>query len=324
MTEDAPARVYSKRKQTFYSRFIELLSNHDKVLLVGADNVGSSQMQQIRKSLRPTGATVILGKNTIMRRAIRDQNSQGKLMNMQCILPKLVSNVGFVMVPESASLGDIRTQILEQKINKQAKAGAISPCEVIVEAGPTGMEPTKTSFFQALNIPTKINKGQIEIINNVTLLTEGEKVGPSEAVLLQNLGLKPFKYGLSVKYVFENGTIYDAKVLDITDEDVVKKFNNGVATIAALSLAIGFPTEASVPHSLRNGYKNLMHIGLACENYSFKEIDDLKALLSDPEALKKAQEQAAAQTTGGDNGSGDKPAEEEEEEEEEFGLGGLF
>ena len=41
-----------------------------KVFIVGADNVGSKQMQQIRISLRSKGE-LLMGKNTMMRKAIR-------------------------------------------------------------------------------------------------------------------------------------------------------------------------------------------------------------------------------------------------------------
>lgn len=68
--------------------------------------------------------------------------------------------------------------------------------DVKLTAGPTGLEPTQTSFFQALGIATKINKGSIEIISDVKLCTQGEKVGPSEAVLLTKMGIKPFAYGV--------------------------------------------------------------------------------------------------------------------------------
>ncbi len=49
---------------------------------------------------------------------------------------------------------------------------------------------------QALNIPTKINKGCVEITGDVHLIKEGEKVGGSEATLLSKLGIRPFSYGL--------------------------------------------------------------------------------------------------------------------------------
>ena len=54
---------------------------------------------------------------------------------------------------------------------------------------------------QVLNIPTKINKGTVEITTNVALIKAGDKVGASEATLLAKLGIKPFSYGLIVKHV---------------------------------------------------------------------------------------------------------------------------
>lgn len=51
-------------------------------------------------------------------------------------------------------------------------------------------------LLQALNIPTKINRGTVEIVSDVHLIKEGEKVGGSEATLLSKLGIRPFSYGL--------------------------------------------------------------------------------------------------------------------------------
>ncbi|PIO27471.1 hypothetical protein AB205_0071820 [Aquarana catesbeiana] len=48
----------------------QLLDDYPKCFIVGADNVGSKQMQQIRMSLRGK-AVVLMGKNTMMRKAIR-------------------------------------------------------------------------------------------------------------------------------------------------------------------------------------------------------------------------------------------------------------
>lgn len=54
---------------------------------------------------------------------------------------------------------------------------------------------------QALNIPTKINKGCVEIVSDVHLIKTSEKVGGSEATLLAKLGIKPFSYGLVIQKV---------------------------------------------------------------------------------------------------------------------------
>ena len=49
------------------------------------------------------------------------------------------------------------------QVEAPARAGAIAPCDVKIPAQNTGLGPEKTSFFQALSIPTKIAKGTIEI-----------------------------------------------------------------------------------------------------------------------------------------------------------------
>jgi hypothetical protein len=54
-------------------------------------------------------------------------------------------------------------------------------------------------------------RGTIEITADVQVIVTGNKVGPSEAVLLSKLGIKPFTYGLVVKYVYDNGALYDPK-----------------------------------------------------------------------------------------------------------------
>ena len=56
------------------------------------------------------------------------------------------------------------------------RAGALAPVDVVVPAQNTGMGPEKTSFFQALAIPTKITKGTIEIIKDVELIKVGDYV----------------------------------------------------------------------------------------------------------------------------------------------------
>merc|ERR1712205_115487 len=108
-----------------------------------------------------------------------------------------------------------------------AKAGVIAPCSCTIPKGPTGLDPAQTSFFQALNIATKINKGSIEIINDCTVITEGLKVGTSEAALLTKLNMKLFEYGLAIKWVYEGG-IFSPDVLKITDAVLMASFSAGV------------------------------------------------------------------------------------------------
>merc|ERR1712142_738613 len=118
------------------------------------------QMQQIRISLRGHGV-VLMGKNTIMRKAIRGHLEHNPLL--ENLLPHLKGNVGLVFTKKD--LSEVRTILLENKVAAPAKAGAIAPVNCVIPSQNTGLGPEKTSFFQALAIPTKITRGTIEILN---------------------------------------------------------------------------------------------------------------------------------------------------------------
>lgn len=149
---------------------------------------------------------------------------------------------------------------------------------MVVQPGNTGLDPSQTSFFQVLNIPTKINKGTVEIITPVELIKKGDKVGSSEAALLAKLGIRPFSYGLVVESVYDNGSVFNPEVLNLTEDDLVEKFAAGISMITALSLAISYPTLAAAPHMFLNAYKNVLAMALATE-YSFPQAENVKEFL---------------------------------------------
>ncbi|GJQ10328.1 hypothetical protein GpartN1_g5135.t1 [Galdieria partita] len=311
----------AERKASYFERIITYFEKFDKVLVIGVDNVGSNQLQKLRQALRKD-CEVLMGKNTMIRKALKSHLSKNPALEK--LLPHLVGNVGFIFT--NGDLKQVREKIAENRVPAAAKAGTFAQCDVVIPAGPTGMEPTMTSFFQALNIPTKINKGQIEIQSDVTLLKEGQRVGNSEQTLLQKLNIKPFKYGAVIHVIYENGVIYEPKVLDIGEEEISQVTKEGIHNIAAVSLAIGYPTQASVPYTIISSLKNLFAVSLVSD-YTMPQAVQLKDLLDNPDAL--AQMVVNVLPTGGASvGTGGASKQEEkqeqpqeEEEDEDLGLG---
>jgi len=306
-------------KASYFTRILALFDEYPKCFLVGVDNVGSKQMQEIRQAMRGHGE-ILMGKNTMIRKAIRD-NLQSEPPAK--LLPLIVGNVGFVFTKED--LSDIRNKLLENKRGAPAKAGALAPCDVKLPPQNTGMGPEKTSFFQALQIPTKISRGTIEILNEVHLIKVNEKVGASEAALLNMLSIQPFSYGLIVQQVYDSGNIYSPEVLDITSEMLLSRFQQGINNIAAVSLEIGYPTKASIPHSIANAFKNLLAVA-AETDVTFEEAKQVKEYLADPSKFAAAVKTAAPTGTAVAAAStAAAPAKEEEKEESDEDMGfGLF
>ncbi|XP_014288341.1 large ribosomal subunit protein uL10 [Halyomorpha halys] len=303
-------------KSNYFSKLIQLLEEYPKCFIVGADNVGSKQMQQIRMSLRGS-AVVLMGKNTMMRKAIRGHIERNQALDK--LLPHIKGNVGFVFT--RTELPEVREKLLQNKVRAPARAGAIAPCPVVIPAQNTGLGPEKTSFFQALSIPTKISKGTIEIINDVHILKEGDKVGASEATLLNMLNISPFSYGLVVEMVYDSGTIFEPKILDIKPEDLRVKFLEGVARLASVCLEISYPTVASAPHSIANGLRNLFAVA-AVTDVEFKEAQKIKDYLKDPSKFVTAvAAPVAAEAAAPAAAKKEEVKEEAEESDDDMGFG---
>jgi len=280
-------KTTKQKKAEYFERLISLLEEYPKILVVTCDNIGSAHMQKIRKTLRGK-AVLLMGKNTMIRRAIRQNLNRNK--DWENILPLIFGNVGLVFTKQD--LRQVRDIVQSLRVPAAAKAAVFAPKDVFIPKGMTTLEPTKTSFLQALNIASKINKGQIEILNDIHLIKKGERVGSSEATLLQMLDVKPFEYGLTVVSVYDNGTVIDVAILDMTDADVLARFGKGVANVAALSLGLHYPTLAAFPHVLLNGFKNLAAIAIQTE-YEFPQVKKLKEFVKNPSAFAAAAPAAA-------------------------------
>jgi len=271
-----------EKKAVYFTKLETLLNTYTKVFIVIVDNVGSQQMQQTRHMMRGL-AEILMGKNTLIRKIINAFIEKNPDHPVQKLLPYIEGNIGLVFT--NSDLAKVKDLILKNKVPAPARVGAIAPVDVIIPAGPTGVDPGQTNFFQVLQIPTKIQKGQIEITNPVHLVKIGEKVGASEAALLQKLKINPFSYGFGIAHVYDNGSIFSPAILDITEAEILGKFSTALSKVASLSLQIGYPTQASIPHSIGQAFKALVAVTVQLDNYSFPEAAKFKAFLADPSAF---------------------------------------
>lgn len=299
----------NQKKVDYIQRTQNLFREYRRIFLVNVDNVASSQMQQIRASLRGQ-AVLLMGKNTMVRKAMRDVVEE--VPELESLISYIRGNVGLVFT--NADLKTIRDILVGNRVKAAAKVGLVAQTDISIAAGSTGMDPNKTSFFQALGISTKVVKGAIEIINDQVVVKAGQKVGPSEAALFNMLNLTPFSFGMSVETVYDNGSIFEASMLDITDDSVAKMVRGAATTIAALSLAINRPTVASAPHMLVNAVKSLLGVALTSESISFPVVDKIRERLAAGPAVAAAVAVAATKTAAV------AVAAAEPEEEEDLGL----
>lgn len=220
------------------------------------------------------------------------------------------------MIFSNGDLADVKKILDSQVREAPARIGAIAPSDVTIPAGPTGMDPKQTSFFQALNIQTKIVKGQVEIVNPVKVISTDDKITAGQSALLDKLKIRPFEYKMHIKKVMDNGAIYAPAVLNIRLEDVLEAFTRSAQNVTALSLGSGYVTSASASHSILNAFKNLAAASFS-SGFSFKQAEALKAAAGSRPATSSAPVAAAPAKV-------EAKKEEPKEEEVDVDMGDLF
>ena len=291
MVKKDKKKIRKEKKRGLFETLKQLVAKYSKVVFFACDNIGSTQFHEIRKCFRHLNTEVLYGKKTMfktsIKSAIEDKSFKAK-QPLKLLMEAMNGSNALLFTNEDLSKID---EILK-KFNrrKPARAHAIAPTDVILHKGPTGMDPKQTSTFQNLKIPTKINKQQLEIVEDVVLVKAGKKIGESEASLLEKLGIKPFLFQFEITKVFENGISYGSEVLKLTDEVILKKVANGIRNLSAASLTLGYPTAFTAPQMLLKGFRNLLSITKVTP-YTFKQAEALnQAVVEAPKVDSKPVE----------------------------------
>jgi len=264
------------RKSAYWTKLNAALDEYKNILIIGVDFVGSKQMQQVRIALRGKGI-VLMGKNTLIRKVIRERAEKNP--QLEGLLPYVYGNIGFVFT--NGDMNALRAIVTANKVPAGAKSGVIAPVDVVIPPGPTGLDPGQTSFFQTLNIGTKIVKGSIEMTVASKVCTKGEKITASAVALLNKLNIRPFEYGITVDTVYENGATYAVKFLDMAEGDLINMFTSAASRVAAISFALGYINQVTLPHSFGRAFRMIVSIALET-GYDFDELKAVKEAIANP------------------------------------------
>jgi len=310
------------RKLRIGAKFCDLMEKYTKIISFSMNLVGAHQIAMIKMKLRGRGV-FIFGKKTMLRKVLRmkcekeKEDQPEKAEKLLKILSLLEGNVGLLF--HDQDIKAIRDEVEGETLPCAAKVGIDAPCDVTVNAGPTGCDPTQTAFFQLLDIPTKINRGQVEIVSDVVVIRKGEKVQASQASLCSKLNITPFAFGPVGCNVYDDGDVYSCEVLDITDDMIENGFTNALRKASALCLGAGLPSSLTVPHYVYKAWQNIAKLMLGTETeYSSphfqKYLDSFGG--AGGGAVAAAESGAAPEAAAEES--------ESEEESEVAGGGGLF
>ena len=305
-----------------YNKTQEFFKKYKNIVIADVKDISTDKIQKIRHEIISLGETETLcGKTTVIQKAIHDMKdaAEGDLPKH---LPEkaledfveAMPGIHLLVIFTNKDIAEISNITAKYIIEKQAKPGQISPVEIIIPAGPTGMDSSQIDYFQALKIPTKVMRNQLEITTATKILTVGQKITLSEINLMKKFNIKPYKHQMKIKKLLLNGKLYGEEILKVTNDYMKTKLEQGIKNVLGFSLAAHIPTQASAPHMISNAFRNICALSLGTNVL----IDATKNMKDAPKEAPKKEEKPKKEEA---------PKKEEKppvEDEEDIDLGGLF
>lgn len=228
----------------------ELASSHELIGLVDIYGIPAKQFQQIRRNLHGN-AVVKVARNTLVAHAFNELGGQFIDLN-----EKVTEHSALIFA--SGNPFKLFKSLEQTKTRRAAKAGEITPEDIVVSEGPTSFKPGPiVGELNSAGIPAAIDGGKVKIKQTKTVVKAGEAVSAKQADVLSKLDIKPMPVGLSLVAVCYEGEIYLPDVLAVDDEAYKAKitlaasqaFN--LAVNAAIPTACAAVTEAQIAKAVR-------------------------------------------------------------------------
>ena len=228
----------------------ELASSHELIGLVDIYGIPAKQFQQIRRNLHGN-AVVKVARNTLVAHAFNELGGQFIDLN-----EKVTEHSALIFA--SGNPFKLFKSLEQTKTRRAAKAGEITPEDIVVSEGPTSFKPGPiVGELNSAGIPAAIDGGKVKIKQTKTVVKAGEAVSAKQADVLSKLDIKPMPVGLNLTAVCYEGEIYLPDVLAVDDEAYKAKitlaasqaFN--LAVNAAVPTACAAVTEAQIAKAVR-------------------------------------------------------------------------
>ncbi len=274
-TEERPltrkGRPVPKAKLDEVSEIVSLLEKHDYIGLVRTEQIGSKQFQAIKKALRPI-AVIHMARNSLMIRAL--EIAAKSKDNLDKLIPFIEGSCAFTF--SDMSPFELNDLLQQNKAKAPAKAGSISPVDIVIPAGNTGFPPGPLiSELSAVGLKTRIQGGSIWITEDHTVVATGDIVNRQQALVLSRLGIEPLELWLKLVVAYDNGVILKADVFQITKSHILDQLHTAGQESLSLAVSLGYISPDTIQILLQKAFSEARGLALAASYLS----DDTTALI---------------------------------------------
>ena len=246
----------SEQKAAVVEKTVDLLKKYEVIAVANLYKVQSGMLMDLRKSLRGQ-LEIKTVKNTLMRISMEKAE---KPATKEFI--KAVEGQNMFLFTNGNPF-KLAMNLEKSKVESFAKAGDKALKELTIPAGNTGISPgPMISKFGGLGIKTRIEAGNIWVIADTVIAEKGDVITADMADLLQRLGIKAAQSGLSLKYVYERGTIIPGSELVLDVPSYRRQLMEAAGGAFQVALAGEYITATTAPTLVTMALQNAKRVAV--------------------------------------------------------------
>jgi large subunit ribosomal protein L10 len=281
----------SVEKMAIVDSTVKLLDEYKLIGAADLTKVGSGMLQDLRKQLR--GQVTIKGiKNTMMRISMEKAGLQGT----EDFLAQIKGQNIYIF--SNGNPFRLAMTLHKNKVRVFAKAGDTALETLTIPAGNTGLSPGPIiSKFGGLSIRTRIEAGNIWVVNDTEVAKAGDEISDDLADLLVRLGVRASEMGLEIKAVYEDGVVIPKDEL-ILDMDVYsQRLARAYSEAYQVALNAAYVTPVTVMPLISLAAQNVRKLALESSWLTSETAGELVAK-ANAQAVNLAKAVGRAQASG--------------------------
>ena len=267
------SNIPSEKKQAVQEA-VELINQYQIIAAADLNKVSSSMLQDMRKQLRGNHLFRVV-KNTLMRIGMEQTGKEGT----QEFIDSITGPNVFLFT--NGNPFKVAMELDANKVKVFAKASDVAMYDIVLPAGNTGLSPGPLiGKFGVLSVRTRIEAGNIWIVQDTTVRKNGEEIGDDLADLLTRMGIKASEMGLSIKAVWENGEVIPGESLILDMDEYRSMLEQAIGGAFKVAIEAAYVTPETAPTILAKAAQEAIAVAVEAEWPTEKTIELLIAKAS--------------------------------------------
>ncbi len=214
----------------------DLISKYQTIGIGDLNNFPSALLHKLRKNT-PDIHFKVTNRN-ILKMALEK-------VNQKDMIEKLPNQPILILSNQNAF--EIYSSIKKNKSRSKAKVGMLSPIDIVVPEGDTGLAPGPAlSDLKKVGIKAQVKGATIHVTKDTVIAKEGDVINEDIVSILAKLDIKPVELILDVVFIKEDGIVYSKEVLDVDAETIYNNFIMAVRQAINLGVEAGYATDLTI------------------------------------------------------------------------------